>query len=152
MILNKEIIDKVDFRVSAELSAQVPREQGARQPALGCATATEVKELWPQHPILVSSMGLVASGIFTHVLYGLGKLRLEHAKTVTLRFWVTRCLPVGELVSPPPVAPHVRRLRAQDAGIGGIFGGREAFIQRQRSRHTRPWTDRVRRKMVRRDE
>ena len=95
MILNKEILDKVDFRVSAELSAQVPREQGARQPALGCATATEVKELWPQHPILVSSMGLVASGIFTHVLYGLGKLRLEHAKTVTLRFWVTRCLPVG---------------------------------------------------------
>ena len=95
MILNKEILDKVDFRVSAELSAQVPREQGARQPALGCATATEVKELWPQHPILVSSMGLVASGIFTHVLYGLGKLRLEHANTVTLRFWVTRCLPVG---------------------------------------------------------
>ena len=26
MILNKEILDKVDFRVSAELSAQVPRE------------------------------------------------------------------------------------------------------------------------------
>ena len=37
----------------------------------------------------------MASGIFTHVLYGLGKLRLEHANTVTLRFWVTRCLPVG---------------------------------------------------------
>ena len=43
MILNKEILDKVDFRVSAELSAQVPREQSARQPAPGCATATEVK-------------------------------------------------------------------------------------------------------------
>ena len=48
-----------------------------------------------RYPILVSSMGVIASCVLTQVLAQLGMLRLEYASTVTCRFWVTRCLQVG---------------------------------------------------------
>jgi hypothetical protein len=61
MVLNKEILDGVDFR----------------------------------HPILVSSMGMVTAGLFTHTIKALGLLKLEYSSTVDMKFWMTRCLPVG---------------------------------------------------------
>lgn len=56
----------------------------------------EILDVVPfRYPILVSCMGLVASGLFTHLLKALGYLQLEYAATVDFRFWCTRCLPVG---------------------------------------------------------
>jgi len=61
MILNKEILDVVQFR----------------------------------YPILVSSLGLVASACFTHALKAAGMLRLQYESTIDFKFWATKCLPVG---------------------------------------------------------
>uniref|UniRef100_A0A0C3U364 Sugar phosphate transporter domain-containing protein n=1 Tax=Guillardia theta (strain CCMP2712) TaxID=905079 RepID=A0A0C3U364_GUITC len=48
-----------------------------------------------KYPMLVSCLGLVFAAVFTQLLKRLNLLKLQYESTVTFRFWIYRCLPVG---------------------------------------------------------